>query len=330
VTTVATDLQLLEQWEGGLSYREIASAHGLNADSVRGRVYRAKQGWTVPPSIAEALTALGEPLHLTLDSVMVTGDWQIPTTDCDMVALMLEIARRYMKRPRHLIIAGDFINADAFSGYEPTHDILGFSEEVDAARALLHTLLGTFDHIYWSFGNHERRVTKRSKGALTAAHVAAIITHSPRVTVSPWSHITVNSSGEVYRVTHPRNYSVNALKTGDALAQKFQSHIIGHHEHHVGKGHDRFKRYVVVNNGGMFAAQAMGYALLDDSTMPNMQPGFTLLADGVAEVFTYGAFTNWARWLPDRPRKTKEIDLRRVLKAREPDDGKKERKERAS
>lgn len=297
-----TDLELLEEYEGGASYRDIAARRSLNVDSVRGRIYRARQGWSVPPSIATALTALGEPLYLTLDSVMITGDWQIPTTDCDMVALMIEIARRYMKRPRHLIIAGDFINADAFSGYEPTHDTLGFSDEIDAARALLHTLLGVFDHVYWSFGNHERRVTKRTKGAITPAHVAAIVTQSPRVTVSHYGHMTVNSCGQVYRVTHPRSYSVNMLKNADALAQKYQQHIICHHEHHLAVGMDRYARYVVVNNGGLFARRAMGYAVLDDAPTAAMSPGFTLLKNGVPYLLGMTPFTDWDHWLPERTR----------------------------
>lgn len=297
-----TDHELLAEHEKGLTYREIADAHKLNVDSVRGRVYRARQGWSVPPSITQAQTALGEPLHLTLDSVMITGDWQIPTTDCDMVALMIETAKRHMKRPRHLIIAGDFINADAFSGYEPTHDTLGFADEIDAARALLHTLLGVFDHIYWTFGNHERRVTKKTKGALTAAHVAAIVTQSPRVTVSHWSHVTVASGGQVYRITHPRNYSVNVLKTPDALAQKYQQHIVCHHEHHVGIGMDRYGRYVIVANGGMFARDTMGYALLDDNTSPRMSPGFTLLKRGTPYLLGMTPLTDWDHWLPERTR----------------------------
>lgn len=295
-----TDLELLAEVKAGATPREIALRYGFNENSVRGRVWRARQGWSEPQTIAEQRTRLGAPLHIDADSVMVTGDWQIPTTDCDMVALMLAVAKRYMKKPRRLIIAGDFLNADAFTGYDPIYDEIGFTDEIDAARALMHTLLIVFEIIYWSWGNHERRATKKTRGALTAQHVAALVTHSPRVIVSHWSHMTVNSGGELYRITHPRNYSVNKLVTADVLAQKFQTHIISHHEHHLGKGIDRYGRYVLVNNGGMFARDAMGYAVLDDSKSPAMTPGFTLLRDGVADVFGASPYTNWDAWLPEK------------------------------
>lgn len=298
-----SDAQLFEEYSAGASFKALALKYELRHESVRGRIYRERDRWQIPPTIAAQSTRLGEPLHIVADNVMVTGDWQIPTTDCDMVALMLAVAKRHMKRPRTLIIAGDFINADAFTGYDPIYDEVGFSDEIDAARALMHTLLGVFETVYWTWGNHEQRVTKRTHGALTAKHVASIVTHSPRVITSHWSHMTVSSGGQLWRITHPRNYSVNRLTTAGELALKHQCNIISHHEHHLAKGYDRYGRYVIVNNGGFFDQRTMGYVMLTDSKSPNMTSGFTLLRNGIPHLFGAYPFTDWDAWLPDRKAK---------------------------
>jgi len=148
------------------------------------------------------------------------------------------------------------------------------------------------------WGNHERRVGKRTRAALQPRHLWALLSHDKRVAVSVWGHCIIeNPHGNDWRITHGSEYSVNQLTVADMLAQKYQQNIISHHEHHLAMGWDRYKRYVLVNNGGLFEQSDMPYVVLDDNKRPRMQNGFTVLSWGYPTVYGPEPFTNWARVL---------------------------------
>lgn len=283
----------------GLGEREYWREHlqdKMTYSSFHGRIWRAKQGIIEAPHLFD--NSLGTPFHVSGDFV-ITGDWQLPTTDYQFAAMPMVVGKKHLRsKQRKLIIAGDFINADAFSDYESDVPTPAFEREVAAASAMMEEILTVFDEVYWIWGNHERRVGRKTKGALTPHMLRSLVTpHAKRVHVSHWGHMLVDTPLGTYRVTHGRAYSVQQLNVADMLAQKYQQHIISHHEHHASKGWDRYKRYVIVNNGGVFNQSQMGYAVLDDDKNPNMQVGFTLLKDGCAELLSAAPYTNWNRWL---------------------------------
>jgi hypothetical protein len=106
-----------------------------------------------------------------------------------------------------------------------------------------------------------------------------------------------NPGGIDWRVTHGRQYSRNQGVVASELAAKFQQHIICHHQHHAMQGWDRFGRYVVIDNGGLFDYDQMHYALLDDTSHNTMKQGFTLYRNGVATLLSEHPFTDWSMWL---------------------------------
>lgn len=274
----------------GLTYRQIADLHRLSADSVRSRISRYRRRVEQSRLVLE----LGAPLVLPPGDYAVAGDFQIPTHNDHFVERLLLVARKTLRPPRVLVLAGDLINADAFSDYESAVSLPSFSEETAAARAVLARLLSVFQWIYWLWGNHERRLGKRTGGALTPRHLWAMVGADPRVVPSAWGHCVIrNRHGHDWRVTHASEYSVNQLTVADQLAQKFQMNIISHHEHHLAVGFDRFKRYVIINNGGLFDQRDMAYAVLDDTKRPRMQNGFTVLHDGFPKIYGPAPFTDW-------------------------------------
>jgi len=287
------DAVLYKEHMEGADYSSIARAHGLNVDSVRGRIsrYRAKHVTT------RLEREHGKPLALPPGEYVVTGDYQIATHSEHFVERMLAVAAR-LRKPRALIIAGDFINADAFSDYELDVPLASFDDEVEAGRAVFDKLLRVFGRVYWLMGNHERRLSKRTRAALQPRHLWALLCNDTRVVVSAWGHCVIeNPNGADWRITHGSSYSVNQLAVADTLAQKYQQNIISHHEHHLAIGWDRFKRYVIVNNGGLFSQQDMAYVMLDDSKRANMQNGFTVLSWGYPTVYGPEPFTNWSKVL---------------------------------
>ena len=276
-----------------MDYSTLAAEYGLNVDSVRSRVgrYRRKH------DVTRLEQQQGKPWLLPPGEYVVTGDYQIDTHSAHFVERMLAVAAG-LPKPRTLIIAGDFINADAFSTYDQEVPLSSFDDEVEAGRAVFAQLLSVFGRVYWLMGNHERRVSRRTRAALQPRHLWALLCADKRVEVSSWGHCVIdNPNGNDWRITHGSDYGVNQLTVADVLAQKYQQNIISHHEHHLAIGWDRFKRYVIINNGGLFEQSNMPYVVLDDSKHANMQNGFTVLSWGYPVVYGPEPFTNWGRVL---------------------------------
>lgn len=295
-----SDRELFEAHRAhGWDYRTLADIYDLSADSVRGRVGRYRRQHVQTRLEREQ----GRPLLLPPGEYVITGDYQIDTHDAHFVERMLAVSAQ-LARPRALIIAGDFINADAFSTYDSDVGLSPFGDEVEAGRAVFARLLSVFGRVVWLMGNHERRVGKRTRTALQPRHLWALLSYDPRVEVSPWGHCVIeNPDGHDWRITHGSDYSINQLTVADQMAQKYQQNIISHHEHHLAIGWDRYKRYVIVNNGGLFEQANMPYVVLDDSKRPAMQNGFTVLSWGYPTVYGPEPFTNWARVLKPRQRR---------------------------
>jgi hypothetical protein len=283
------------------SQRDLAEEVDLGFNAVHGRIWRYQKslergGVKEKPELFDV--GLPMPLHLAGDW-MIVGDVHAPCTDYDFATLLPAIAENHLSRPRRLIVAGDLINFDQFAYEEQRRITLpNWRKERIAARHLLEMWLQVFDEIVWLMGNHERRLSKKTRGELEADDLGRMVLDDPRVTVSLYGYCTIETPTGLWRVTHASNYSVNQLTVADALANKFQCHIISHHEHHLAIGWDRFKHHVIVNNGGLFDPQKLAYVVLDDSKSPGMVQGFTMLRGGYAHVFGPEPFTDWSQWLP--------------------------------
>jgi hypothetical protein len=290
---------LLAAWQGsGLGHKEFWREfyqEQMTYGQFSGKIWRAKQGLLDRSHLYS--NPLEESWNVSGDFVII-GDVQIPTTDYDFAALPMAIAKKHLKRPRRAIFAGDLMNVDAFSGYESDIPTPSFEREVEATQAFFEEYLSIFDEIYWFMGNHERRLGKKTHGAISHKHLRNMTTKErARVHVNSRGYMTVNTVHGLWRVTHSKAYSIQQLNVADTLAQKYQMHIISHHEHHLAKGWDRYKRYVIINNGGLFLPEEMGYAVMDDGKNANMTNGFTLLKNGIAEVYGQEPYTDWEKCL---------------------------------
>lgn len=309
-----SDAVLYELYVSGVSHKEIATRFDLNRDSVRGRVSRyarslqlsyaqlqerviyLEQALEDKERESEPMHALGSPWRLSGDFI-IAGDVHCDTVNTGFMQRPLQIATKYLDHPRRLLLAGDFINADAFSNYDTIAPQSSFARELASARAFFDTYLRVFDEIYITLGNHDRRVQKRTKLAIQPEDLLRMISHDTRVKISWWGHAVIETAKGEYRATHGSEYSVNTLSVADAMAQKYKQHIISHHQHHCAIGWDRFKQHVIIDNGGLFDDTAMAYALLDDSKRPRMSNGFTLLKNGSPYLFGREPMTDYNFWL---------------------------------
>ena len=239
---------------------------------------------------------LGTPWSLTGDMVIV-GDTHIPYTDYVFAERVTMIGKRHLRKPRKLLLAGDFFSLDNFSHYLAVVTPPTWAEEREYARNLIHYWRDVFDEIWMLMGNHERRLQKWTEGAFEEKDLLALITTSDKVQMSNRGWCTVEGAGRTWRVTHSKNYSVNQLTVADQLAWKFEANIISFHEHHLSKGFDRFGNHVIVNGGCLVDPNKLAWVVLDDSKAAGMKKGFVLFKNGSAEPLGEAPFTDWSKWL---------------------------------
>lgn len=281
----------------GMTYSELGEMLGMTRGQVAGRIHRYKQsqlktGVKSNPDLFKV--HIGEPLHLHGDW-MIVGDVHVPTCDYDFAQLPAAVAKKH--KIKNLLVAGDLYNMDHFSAYPKRIDHATWKQEKQAAMQLMSEWVRAFDRVVLLMGNHERRLEKMAEGAYDDSDIFTELLGSGKVETSDFGWCTIKTKTGLWRPTHPRNYSINQLTVADALASKYQMHIIGHHEHHLAIGWDRYKNFIVINNGGLFDVNKMSYVLLDDSKSAGMAKGFTMLKEGHPYLFGEEPFTNWEYWL---------------------------------
>jgi len=242
--------------------------------------------------------SLGKPWTLEGDW-MIIGDVHVPFTDYEFGQLVNLVGRKHLSKPRRLLVAGDFFNMDTFSTYAHLTSIPAWKEEREAAKQLLHEWMDTFDEVKMIMGNHDRRLQKFVAGAFDETDILSLVIANPdRVQMSGFGYCTIKAgNGAEWRITHPKNYSINQLVVADTLAQKYNQHIISFHEHHLSVGFDRFKRHIIVNGGCLVQQDKLAYTSLDDTKNANMALGFVMLKSGAPYVFGKSPFTDWKFWL---------------------------------
>ena len=297
--TSAEVAELMSLRAEGTSWERLARRFGRSYHATRNRWRRENTKRLLrgaPEQPDQFGYEFGEPWYLRGDWTVV-GDVHVPFTDWDYAMLVAKIAKRYMRRPRRLLIAGDFFDMARFSRYEAVIEPPTWRQEQQAAYVLLKEWLETFDEIRMLMGNHDRRLQKFTAGAFDNTDLLNLIgiNNPDRVRMSGWGWCVVDTPNGEWRITHPRNYSVNQLNVADTLAQKYQQHIISHHEHHSALGLDRFKRFILVNNGTLADPDKFSYAVLDDSTSAGMAQSFTLLRDGYP--YAFGPWTDFGKWV---------------------------------
>lgn len=283
----------------GYTMKEHAGVMGISW----GRYMRARAYYAAypagPPQAGQGIPDYPSPLaaktlwELTGDW-MIVGDVHVPFTDPGMAGLVVRVARKL--KIKRLIIAGDLFNLDVFSTYAQFVAPPEWETERDYARALFTEWLDWFTEIKIIMGNHDRRMQKFTAGQFKESDMLGLITTSDKVQMSGMGYLNLTSGGERWTITHSTEYSVNQLTVASELANKYQTHVMTHHEHHQAMGWDRYKRYCVVNNAALVDDAKLAYVHIDTNKRPNMARGFAAIVNGSPYLFGQPPFTDWARW----------------------------------
>jgi hypothetical protein len=242
--------------------------------------------------LPDGMIDFGKPWDLAGDW-MIVGDVHVPSTDWEFAALVAEVARRKLKRPRQLLLAGDLFNMDKFSSFPSVSLVPSWAQEREAAKLLFTVWLRTFDDIYWFAGNHERRLQRIMVEVLETTDLLSVIISNPdKIRFSNFSYCTIGP----WLVVHPRNYSRNQLAVAKQLAHKTRRHVMTFHEHHSSIGWDDSGQSMLVNCGSLVDPGKVAYMTLDVSTTPASMQSFATLINGVPTLYGPPPMTDWTAW----------------------------------
>jgi hypothetical protein len=255
----------------------------------------------VPPTAIPIFTGQWEFID---DECLIGGDFHLPTAKLGFIEKMCRFTEANVKKARAaLYIVGDLHNGDKDAKHAKHIPPVSRAQEIDFTQQMIDYLLGYFDDLYITPGNHMRnRLIEYLEGDVNLSQMTRLLTTKPdRVKLSPYDIVHITSGGDRWTITHQYSYSKNKLVKANQLAQKYQSNVITFHQHHTAIGRDEFDRYTVVDCGGFHDQDMMGYVGLVPNTFPRMNNAFVFLREGTAHLMTpYRGITDWRLWLPDK------------------------------
>lgn len=258
----------------------------------------AKEGETLQKlneidSIAKKLTGN---FQITGDW-MVTSDWHLPLVDVDIVFKMILIAKKF--NIKNLTIVGDFVDFESISLWEHKNRNAEIRKDLDSATQMLDVLFDWFDKIYWSFGNHDERLSRLFNFALQPSEFGKLITDQigKKLFISSHPYMELEN-GSKWRLTHPKNFSIITGRVPAKLAEKYRCNVLGAHGHHLGFCFDVSGNDLCGDLGCMCDSEKTHYIMFNDTTHPRWNKGFGMIRNGTYYQFSANhKATDWDFWL---------------------------------
>jgi hypothetical protein len=222
------------------------------------------------------------PLRVEADACIVAGDVHIPFYDADLFSKMLDVAQE--RGIDTFICPGDFWDCDNYSTWvNQKEGMVPFKEtfrgEVEEVKMVLQILVDTFDHIYFTQGNHEFRWIAQNGGKMDIRMLFNLTGITEGYEVTSDDFLILTNGGMEWRLCHPQSFRQAPLSVVRDLAAKYQMNVIGAHGHQFTQGMDRSGKFICLDGGGLFDPDALGY-LRRTSTHPKACSGFYVLEDG--------------------------------------------------
>jgi len=228
-----------------------------------------------------------DPPVIEARSVLVMADVHAPYHDADFCSELVDFAKHVGIKT--VLLAGDFLDFTAISTFTPAMlsdveeadetDLV--SDEIVKAAAFCDVLLDNFARVVMILGNHEERLTRRLAVQTRVTLLRHLLGYrrEERFEIYPYYYALIKDGTRVWRVTHPKNYSVIPVRVAARLADKYQQEVIAAHGHDWGETISVSGRYAC--SCGMCAdAELIEYTQLRDSLNPFMQTGAWVLVDG--------------------------------------------------
>lgn len=212
-------------------------------------------------------------LKLNVDKVIVISDVHIPFQNDDMINTVITYAKN--NNINTLICAGDFLDCFTISPFiKRDYMELTFEDELKEANKVFTKLLESFNMMYFIMGNHEYFWLRRLEGVIGLSELFKLFTdgaiEGQNYVVSDYDHLYLNNS---WYICHPFTYSRVPLSLPKRICSKINLNISCGHVHRLSIGRDESAKYYIVESGGLFDNNKLGY-LKGTSTYPNQYGGF--------------------------------------------------------
>ena len=231
------------------------------------------------------------------DCVAICSDMHIPYVDIELVKKMCGVAERM--EAKDCILAGDTFNQDMFSQFIRYLEggETSWTFELEAVSEVLKMILGTFQHVWVTRGNHDERILRLLMGKVGLKHIFKWVTPEvdKRVQVSEYPYCYLVSGETKIRITHPKSYSKIPTRVSSWLANKWECSIMSAHGHRQGLVGSDAGRWVA-DLGGMFNPKKIEYINLSDTVHGRWNPGFFIVRNGFPYMFSRD-WTDWGYWL---------------------------------
>lgn len=208
----------------------------------------------------------------------ICSDFHLPLTNWSLVNEFIDHARD-IKATKWCVIAGDFFNIDSLSQFDFKQAESSLGAEQYAGNEVMRKLLETFEHIYFSWGNHDARVHKALGYSVDFGTAMRMMLFEltpeemSRITFSNLDYVLIHTAQGDYRVNHPKAYSSAPLTQARKMASKYLCHIVNAHSHHTAISHDLSGKFVCAELGGFFEKDKTLY-LQRTTSFANWQNGY--------------------------------------------------------
>lgn len=230
-------------------------------------------------------------LRITTDDMVFISDIEIPDQHEELMEYAKQIGKIYAIHD--CMWVGDLTHSDEFSSWPVTWQDTEAGSYTASLRTLRHYFTD-FKEVYSNQhvtpGNHDDRFAKAVGGALWLGDLFDI----PGVTFNRYPFALINTCRGLVRVTHPQNFSENAIGLGQKLYAKLPipSHLVIAHTHQNQRGWSKNGVHEIIVLGCMRDPNKTHYKSIVDNTYGEWNPGFAMMKNGY--FYQFGLFsTDW-------------------------------------
>ena len=224
-------------------------------------------------------------LECKSSSVLCCGDFHVPQHNWDMIHWACQ------QGCRDLIINGDFFNLDSMSDYQRKQSGCDWEAERECATDILRVLLENFKCIVMDFGNHDKRISKKTNYVMGQRDLIALTVRESdrwRIVTTELDHVHLDDGYRKWRICHSLEYSRNHCQKPEAMGKKYGRNIIQNHTHILAEKKvyygDTVRYYI--EGGCMVDMDKVEYEQFNTSTFTNWGNGFIKLVNGDVEIIT--------------------------------------------
>lgn len=236
-------------------------------------------------------------LRITTNDALFISDLEVPDHNEELLGYAREVAKIYELDT--IIWAGDIMaqdepglstHGDSWAMQRPN-----FNQSIGITKRIFNEFKDVSKNQYFIEGNHDRHIAIATAGQ---AWFGQFFPEYENITFSRYPYMYIATDRGLVKVTHPKNFSENAINLGRNLINKnkLKSHIIMAHTHQGQRGYSKDGQYEILALGCMRCPIKTQYKNIVDNTFGEWQPGFAFMKDGYFYMLNLYS-TNWKRVL---------------------------------